>query len=212
VACPLRDSYGKQTCETFFDQDVAKQLCGLLGVLNPEEALKYMLRRAEQEAPPSPTLDGWAAHYVEHLTGITHGTRLGYERLYGRTWQPLIGSLPLDLVTRDSVARSVNTLSAHYSDKSVASAHGLAAMMAEAVEEGLIAASPCRGIRLPAAPPMSALNTDGRVLTRTSKACWFRAVRRPCSTAGVASVQLGSARADRRLRHNRPRRRLCCVG
>jgi hypothetical protein len=85
----FRDSYGKQTCETFFDQDVAKEFCGLLGVLNPEESLKYLFRRAEQEAPPAPALDEWAAHYLKHLTGITDGTRLGYERLYGRTWQPL---------------------------------------------------------------------------------------------------------------------------
>ena len=40
------DSYGKQTCE-----DMAKQFCGLLGVLNPEEALKYMLRRADRRHP-----------------------------------------------------------------------------------------------------------------------------------------------------------------
>jgi len=53
----FRDSYGKQTCETFFDQDVAKEFCGLLGVLNLEEALKYLFRRAEQEAPPAPALD-----------------------------------------------------------------------------------------------------------------------------------------------------------
>ena len=64
----------------------------------------------------SPTLDQWAAHYIEYRTGITPGTRVDYTRIYGRTWQPLIGSLALDLVTRDSVARSVNTLSARYSD------------------------------------------------------------------------------------------------
>jgi hypothetical protein len=43
----FRDSYGKQTCETLFDNDMAKKLCGLLGVLNPEEALVYMFRRAD---------------------------------------------------------------------------------------------------------------------------------------------------------------------
>ena len=47
----FRDSYGKQTCETLFDKDMAKKLCGLLGVLNPEEALKYMLRRADRRHP-----------------------------------------------------------------------------------------------------------------------------------------------------------------
>ena len=53
----FRDSYGKQTCETFYDKNLAKEFCGLLGVLNPEEALKYIFRRAEQEVPPAPSLD-----------------------------------------------------------------------------------------------------------------------------------------------------------
>lgn len=99
----FRDSHGKQTCETFLDEDVAKEFGGLLGVMSPEEALTYLLRRVEQNPPPLPSLDEWAIHYVEHLTGITDGTRLGYRRIYGRTWQPMIGHLPLDLVNRDLV-------------------------------------------------------------------------------------------------------------
>jgi hypothetical protein len=34
----FRDSYGRQTRETFFDSVVAKEFCGLLGVITPPAA------------------------------------------------------------------------------------------------------------------------------------------------------------------------------
>jgi hypothetical protein len=95
-------------------------------------------------------LDQWAAHYIEYRTGITPGTRVDYTRIYGRTWQPLLGHLPIDVLTRADVARSINVLSDRYGDKIVCNTHGLlAAIMTEAIDSGLISTSPCHGIRLP---------------------------------------------------------------
>lgn len=140
---------GRQSSETFYDRHDADQFCRLMSVMSPEVALEHM-QRERIESTHLPTLDEWSARYIDHLTGITSGTRLNYERVYARTFGPLIGELPIDVVDRESVARSVNALSDRYADKSVANAHGLlAAMMARAVDAGLITKSPCRGIRLP---------------------------------------------------------------
>jgi hypothetical protein len=68
-------------------------------VLSPEEALER-LTQAQPQASGNPPLDQWAAHYIESLTGITAGTRLDYTRIYGRTWQPLLGQIPIDVLNR----------------------------------------------------------------------------------------------------------------
>ncbi|MCW2747390.1 MAG: hypothetical protein JWP10_532 [Nocardioidaceae bacterium] len=145
-----------QTSETFDSGDAAEEFCKLLDALGPKSALEYINLREGLKKVTTPTLDEWAAQYIEHLTGITDGTRGGYERLYARTWGRLIGTMPLDSIDHDAVARSINELSnggkkrKGYSDKSVANQHGLlAAMLDAAVLKGIIDASPCKGIRLP---------------------------------------------------------------
>jgi hypothetical protein len=127
---------GKQSSETFYDEHLANDFCRLLTVLSPEEALAQF-SQVQPPKPDCPTLDEWSVQYIEHLTGITPGTRLTTPGCMAGPWQPLIGHLHLHLLSRDDVARSVNALSARYCDKSVANAHGLlAAMMAEAVDAG----------------------------------------------------------------------------
>jgi integrase len=144
---------GKQSSLTFYGptgKAEAVKFCKLLDTVGADEAVNYLAREAEAPTPTEFTLDEWAERYIRSLTGITIGTRDDYCKLYARTWSPIIGSLPITLVTRDAVARGVNELSARYADKSVANAHGLlAAMMKAAVRDDLIDKSPCADIRLP---------------------------------------------------------------
>lgn len=144
----LRDQRrGRETSVTFATKPEAEQFCREVRALGPAAALD---RLYAPETPTTPLLDEWATHHIDHLTSVTDGTRLGYRRLYARTWAPLIGHLPLDRITVDTIAVAINTLSARYSDKSVANAHGLlAAMLSGAVERGRIAANPCAATRLP---------------------------------------------------------------
>ncbi len=137
----------KYTSVTFDTKPEAERFCREVSAIG---ALAALDRHFAPGVAVAPTLDDWATHHIEHLTGVTDGTRVGYQRLYGRTWAPLIGATPLDRITPDTVAAAVNKLSARYADKSVANAHGLlAAMLTGAVRRGHLAANPCDETRLP---------------------------------------------------------------
>ena len=97
-----------------------------------------------------PTLDEWIETHIDHLTKPTAGTKARYRSMYARTFGELIGGLELDVITRHSVARAINTLAERLAPKSIANAHGLiSAAMNEAVNAHLITENPCRAIRLP---------------------------------------------------------------
>lgn len=71
-------------------------------------------------------------HYVEHLTGITRGTRDDCLRMYRRTFASLqlgngrvMGNSPVDAPNRDHIAKAINILSERPSPKSIANAHRL---------------------------------------------------------------------------------------
>ena len=84
---------GRRSSETFYDRHDADQFCRLMSVMSPEVALEHM-QRQRIESTHLPTLNEWSARYIDHLTGITSGTRLNYARVYARTFGPLIGELP----------------------------------------------------------------------------------------------------------------------
>jgi integrase len=145
---------GKQSSLTFYGKAAkadAADFCRVLDAVGPARAVAYLNEtNGTEPCQPDLTLDQWAERHIDTLTGVTQGTRDDYRKVYARTWSPIIGSLPITLVTRDEVARGVNELSARYADKSVANAHGLlAAMMKAAVRDDLIEKSPCADIRLP---------------------------------------------------------------
>jgi integrase len=145
---------GRQSSLTFYGSTGkadATKFCKMIDLVGVDHALAHLDETTGNRAHVEVlTLDTWAERHIDTLTGVTEGTRDDYRKLYARTWSPIIGSLPITLVTRDAVARGVNDLSARYSDKSVANAHGLlAAMMKAAMRDDLIDKSPCADIRLP---------------------------------------------------------------
>ncbi|MBO9522332.1 MAG: site-specific integrase [Nocardioidaceae bacterium] len=150
------------TSETFPTKKEALQFAAWLGALGPQGALDQ-LYAAEQQADV-PTLDQVAADHIEHLTGIERGTRLSYQRLWSRTWSPLIGRTPANQVTADKVRAAVNHLGERYSRKSLENQRGLlAGVLARAVELAYLPKNPAKGIRLPRG--QEAERTEMRLLT-----------------------------------------------
>lgn len=139
---------GKQTSETFDALDRAVTFAKWLDALGSQGALDQLY--AGEQAASVPDLDALAADHIATLTGIEHGTRLTYERLWRRTWGPLVGHVRADHVSPDDVRRGVNSLANRYSAKSLQNQRGLlSGVLDRAVEKGYLAKNPTKGIRLP---------------------------------------------------------------
>lgn len=151
----------RDSSKTFYGPTAKKdadEFAGLCASIGPDKAIAYLRNKyaVEDGDEATPTLDAWAERYRASRTAVTDGTRHGYERTYALSFQPLIGSLPLDLITHERIATAVNALSTKggkaktgYSDKTIANAHGLlSAMLKEAVAEGIIKSNPCERIKL----------------------------------------------------------------
>lgn len=138
-----------QRSETFTVKKEAEQFAVWLKALGSQGALD-MLYAAEEQAEVVPTLDVVAADHIEHLTGIEEGTRLGYTRLWGRTWSPLIGGLPANRLDADDVRRAVNHLALSYATKSLENQRGLlSGVVTRCIEKGYLSKNPAKGVRLP---------------------------------------------------------------
>jgi integrase len=152
----------RQTSETFDTRREALRFAALLEALGPQGALDAW--NEEVKRAQVPTLDEVAADHIEHLTGIEAGTRLGYTRLWARTWGTRIGATQAHLVTRDLVAGAVNDLGRTYAHKSLQNQRGLlAAVLDRAIEQGHLKSNPAKGIRLPRGN--EADRTEMRILT-----------------------------------------------
>jgi integrase len=138
----------RATSETFDTKKQADQFAAWLSALGPQGALDQLY--AAEQLADIPTLDQLAADHIEHLTGIERGTRLSYERLWARTWSPLIGRTPANQVTPDTIRAAVNQLGDRYSRKSLENQRGLlAGVLTRGVEKGYLPKNPAKGIRLP---------------------------------------------------------------
>ena len=138
----------RQTSESFPTKRAAERFAKWLDALGPQGALDQLYEAEQQAAVP--TLDEVAADHVEHLTGITDGTRLTYTRMWARVWSPRLGHLPVNRLTKDDVARAVNELGRTYSRKSLENQRGLlAAVVQRAVDEEHLTKNVTKGIRLP---------------------------------------------------------------
>lgn len=129
----------------------ATEFAKLLDLVGVDRAVAWWNSQLETAGHTNTTLDDYAPRYLERLTRITAGTRIGYERMYRRVWSPSLGSLPVSAISEELVARAINDqVRAGKSDKTIRNAHGLlAAMMKAAVRDKLTDSSPCEHIALP---------------------------------------------------------------
>lgn len=153
----------KQVSETFDRLKEARDFATWLDALGPQGALD-MLYEADRDKT-IPTMDELAAAHIEALPNVTDGTRLNYERLWERTWSPLIGRVRVHHLTEDAVSAAVRTLGARYSRKSLENQRGLlAGVMARAVKRGHVSENVAKGLKLPEGKP-SRGGDDMRILT-----------------------------------------------
>ena len=149
---------GRQRSETFRDAAAAVEFAALVDRIGATAAVAIRDARSGPRAGrPVITLAEWFIHHLEHATSLTPGTLAEYRRVAERTWLPTLGPLPIELVSRDDVARWVGRQAATRtkrgaptSAKTIANAHGLlSTVMASAVDAGHISTNPCRGLGLP---------------------------------------------------------------
>jgi integrase len=144
---------------TFSDIGPADWFCNLIDQLGPAEAARILDERQGVAAGPTRlwTLTDWCNHYIDHLSGVTDGTR-GRYRGYVKRDLGKLAQLPLEVVDKDRVRAWVNELEkapgrkegTTASGKTIKNKHGfLSGALSAAVEAKLIDANPCRGVRLP---------------------------------------------------------------
>ena len=150
VTWRIRFRHGNtQTSETFQTRKDAERFSMMIASLGPQGALEQMYAETKQSKVPS--LDAVAADHIAMRANTTDGTRLNYERLWARTWGPLVGFLPANQLTDDDLSRAAMTLGKTYSRKSLENQRGLlSGVVGRAVRLGYLTDNLARGMRLPA--------------------------------------------------------------
>lgn len=140
---------GRNVPKTFRTRADAEQFKAAVDLLGPERALA-LLDQPDAGTPRTllRTVAQQVNHHVDHLTGITDGTRAKYRKIAAARFGPPLGSTLLEDLTRDDVARWVNRQEG--APKTIANAHSLlSGALSSAVRDGLIPGNVAKGVRLP---------------------------------------------------------------
>lgn len=143
---------GRQTTETFASRAAAEAFALHVADpnLGPVGAINMRNRLDSASDDYIPTVAEVLRAHVEQLTGVEQRTKDDYHSLAGRSWLPMLGTLPVDAVTRAHVARFVNDLDGRVAPKTIKNAHSvLSAVLEHALRDGHITTNPARGTRLP---------------------------------------------------------------
>lgn len=142
---------GRQTCLTFDSLSMAETFRTAVDQLGADKALRLHRIEREPRATSTMTVSAWITHHIDHLTGVDPRTVQDYQSYLRTSIAPMLGTLPLDELSRDDVRRWVQAMEqSGASAKTVANKHGfLSAALAGAVTSGRIASNPASGTRLP---------------------------------------------------------------
>lgn len=160
---------GRQSSKRFRTHKDARTFAVILDQDGLQTALDYFRERETRLG--APTLDEWTPLAIADRSGLGHGQRVDYQRVYDRCWSKPLGKMQLHAITKADVSRALNDLSTKggtkgkgLSDKTVRNAHGiLAGLMSDAVDAGHIQVSPCKGLKMPrrtSAPDMRFLTHE----------------------------------------------------
>lgn len=138
---------GKQSSLSFEDFESADAFKKLADKFGPEKALTSL--RADPTLN-TVTVAEWLQHYIEHLTGLKKSTLYDYNSYLKNDIGPALGVLPLQSLTRDDVARWVNSMAAKGSSgKTIANKHGFLSAALSAAVPTHIPFNPAAGQKLP---------------------------------------------------------------
>lgn len=145
---------GRSTTETFDSKPAAEVFRHRVmdPQIGPERAVALRAREDTASDDYIPTLAEELKSHVEALTGVQPGTREEYLRMAARTWLPMLGSLRVDEIAREDVARWVNAADGKIAPKSIRNAHSLlSSVMETAVAKKHAERNPAYRTRLPRA-------------------------------------------------------------
>lgn len=138
----------RRMTRTFVDQNSAESWRSTLDLLGPEKALSILAEPVPTQGTQRRTVAAQVRHHIEHLTGVTDGTRTKYERIARQRLAGDLERILLEDYTRDHVSRWVNAQDG--SPKTIKNAHSLlSAALASAVRDGLMPANVAKGVKLP---------------------------------------------------------------
>ena len=138
---------GKQSSVSFEDFESADAFRKLADKFGPEKALASL--RADPTLNTI-TVTEWLQHYIEHLTGLKKSTLYDYNSYLRNDIGPALGALPLQSLTREDVARWVNSMAAKGSSgKTIANKHGFLSAALSAAVPAHISFNPAAGQKLP---------------------------------------------------------------
>lgn len=149
---------GKLRSASFPDMPSARRFEREVERFGPEHALDVLGRRTGTHLTSGvPLLREIVDHHIDHLTGVTPGTRAEYRRTAARSFLPKLGELPVDVITRDDVSKWViwyseqpNQRGGNIHPKTIKNAHSLlCSVMDTAVHLGHREANPATKMRLP---------------------------------------------------------------
>lgn len=139
---------GKQTSTSFEDMTSAVRFQKLADKFGPAKALETIHTDPELLTM---TVGEWLDHHIDHLTGVRKSTLYDYRAYTKNDIVPVLGDLPLTVLSRDDIARWTQAMTEKgASGKTIANKHGfLSSALNAAVRAGHIPSNPAAGQRLP---------------------------------------------------------------
>lgn len=144
-----------QTSETFRGPNREKEAAKFLRLIErvgAEAAVEARGARRENGNDDVPIVTEWVLHHIDHLSGVTQGTISDYRSYVRLSLEgTLLGSLPVDVVTRDHVIRWINDLAAKgLSGKTIRNRHSLLAhAFRRAITDKLRTDNPAKSVTIP---------------------------------------------------------------
>lgn len=140
---------GSQTSQGFEDYESAERWAALIDKVGIVEALS-VLPSWQGERKVHVSLEQFALEHVDLLTDVSDLYRTRCRRIIANDLG-VLGALPLDAVTEDSIAKWVNGMRERgLAGKTIKNKHGfLSSVFKRAVRRKLVAANPCEGTAIP---------------------------------------------------------------
>ncbi|WP_020102680.1 site-specific integrase [Mycobacterium sp. 360MFTsu5.1] len=147
---------GRQCGATVDDRATADEMAADMKAIGVEKAMKVWgikPTKAAAKRSNAPTVAQWLQKYIDTRTGVTKSTLFDYRSYLKNDIEPVLGSIPVDLLTPEDIAGWVQGLADRkLAGKTIANRHGfLSAALNTAVNARppVIPHNPALGTRIP---------------------------------------------------------------